>query len=249
MKRVLDEVRSRFDSYDFFALWGGGIVVLTYIFCMMYFLLRNKIFSVFGVASRMWIFLSENVLIAFLFISIIAYCFGLILHELGRWFFDAIGNVFQCERVSDLYSIPDKKKLKRANALFRSNKYARQLCKKRIKNFERDFKKIHSDIELDDAVSAFYMETFLKSKGVAVGKRYSAYGLARSIFIGSILNDVLLLLPVLRFGFCVHSVSSWFVIIVSLIVTVSMYGRTYKSYLAYIRNLYAAFYMAKAQAT
>lgn len=245
MRNYIKEVYDRFDAYDFFALWGGGIIVLTYSFCITFLLLRNKLFYVVGFGQQFTTFLSENAVSAFVFISIIAYLLGLILHELGRWLFDIIGSIFCCESVCDLYEIADRKELNRADALFRSNKFARRLCKKRIQSFNDNYEKNHPDVNLDDSVSLFYMESFLKTKGITTGKRYASYGLARSIFIGSVLNDLMVIILIAKFNISVLSFSALFVIMVSLLVSITMFGRTYKSYLAYIRNLYATFYMAK----
>lgn len=242
---IVDSIKSHFDAYDFFALWGGGIIVLTYIALTMFLMLNNSSASIIHFSKKIIHFASDNAFVSFVFFSIIAYFFGLILHELGRWLFDIIGGVFRCESVSELDKITDGEKLSRASALFRTDKYASRLCMNKIRAFKHSFKKDYPNIELDDTVSVFYMETFLKNKGVAVGKKYSTYGLVRSIFIGSILNDLFVLIAIIKYDLYIFSFSCLFVLIISLLVSVVMFGRTYKSYLAYIRNLNATFYMAK----
>lgn len=230
MKNFFDNVKNDIDSYDFFALWGGGIIGICYIGIIQFVLNRGLVVAFLKDNNQE--FFSNAALLMVLILSVMAYFFGLILHELGRFSFDLIGGVFACESIAELKNPPKTN----INPLF-SNRLAKHIFSKRVDEFDKNFEQCSDAHE----ASLFYMTTYLKCKGVKIPKQYSSYGLARSICIAAFINVLILLIQILTNTMQVSNFTIIAVFMVSVLVCLIMYGKAYKTYLAYLRNIYGLY--------
>ena len=212
----MSELLSHFGVYDFFGIWGVGIVSLTHCVLSTEIILQKDYLSHFKD------FASDYSLLLILIYSVIAYLIGIVLHELGKWIFD----VPQKYYIQQINEIIDTKRdfSKRCNRWLHPNEYERYKVKRVLNNLKED-------ILLDEAISELKHE----KRTDVINKYHAIYGLSRGLFIGMCITLIISLIT--SFNIKLNQ-ATLLILGINIFLLFILYCRTYRSYMEWIKNVF-----------
>lgn len=231
----MDNVFKKFGLYDFFGIWGVGICFSSYCLASYYALDRDGAIGLFDELFE------TNVIVSGVICIALTYFIGILFHEIGKFIADSMGGIFGLSHYSE---IEIKKCFNKCCLRFLfPNKYAANQCRKRIDDFINDIGETNAENASVTYVMAYLRHNNINSR---MDKNHSTYGLARGLWVGSIVHFILLIAYILYSlitGNAGVKLSYFVLSVLSVIICYVLYCRTYKAYLAFIRSIYTAFWM------
>lgn len=95
----MEDIFKKIGIYDFFGIWGAGAVILNY---FIFTIMRIKRIHILWLLSHYETDFST--LFIFIF-CVTAYFLGLIMHEIGKIFYELKGKKYNIEKIDDITTI------------------------------------------------------------------------------------------------------------------------------------------------
>ena len=218
MDKVLDKVK----VYDFFGIWGPGVVFAVYGIVSFSFVFR------YDLLSYLKDFQSDFSLLIIFFICVLSYLLGTVFHEIGK---------LVCDRI---FKQPDE--------LIRKSESKEELvsCKRQKNDFFRGvkaYKKYREDGDKSDTPESFdvIVEKLKVANMTGVTDRYHAlYGMMRGLFIGFAFMTIATGIALFFAKF-----SDWNIVLLAadVFLLLLFMERTYRYYLNWIRHTLSQYYL------
>ncbi len=226
----MDKIFEKFGLYDFMGIWGPGAISVTYYLFAPNFLLW-KLFSTIKIAHYN---IAKSYLLLFLYTAV-AYTVGVVLHELGKLFFDTL-SIFDFEKINFF----DEKQIKKK--AFFPFKRIRYDYNRTISHINKDGINLKDVILSSTEINFFASRKMLKYNKEIDSKRvdtyHSVYALSRSLFIAFTIHIILTVCSVLAYFDMINLI----IILIDLILAYIFFCRAYRYFLYWIKNTYVQYF-------
>lgn len=167
-------------------VWGPGVI-----FCICSSITFPEIVNILSERSKF----PANLLYVLLYIGI-AYLFGVLFHEIGKWLCDKITYFFDYDKYYDIKKLNLKNNVKSCVFTPRSLQYRyRKILKDCGVLPAKPFDQVYSDLKYKQNIDRKRINVY-----------HSVYGLSRGLFIATIFHFVITIV------FCIKTIYALFVI-------------------------------------
>jgi len=216
MDKVFDNVK----AYDFFGIWGAGIITLMYGIVSYAVIFQNNIFLFFRD------FQADYSLLLIFCLSVMAYFIGTLIHEVGKWIY---GAVLQPDTLIALAVKED---------VFLFFKHQKKVLFSYVQTYYG-----HILDENGTPTQFSEMIEYLKAKGQSkvIDRYHALYGLMRGLLVGIFLVFGMSVFMLILHGtvYCICLVITDIVIFWILLI------RTYRYYISWIGHTIAQYSLHK----
>lgn len=216
----MDKIFEKLGIYDFMGVWGPGAI-----FCICTSITFPEIVNTLSEKLKM----SSNWLYVLLYIGI-AYLFGVLFHEIGKWLCDKITYFFDYEQYYDIKKLNLKSNVNSCVFTPRSLQYRyRKILKDCGVSPAKPFDRVYSDLKYKQNIDMKRLNLY-----------HSVYGLSRGLFIAAIVHFILTIVFLCKEKVCpfceFNKLSFYF--FVDILLMYIFFCRTVRYFISWVMNTY-----------